>query len=250
MLQVIPTVPQFAVSRSDVICLFVFWDTSKWVTADISCLKHTKKKFFDVKDVRWRLCQHIAGILYESHANYDVMSYSMCNYCEWNDGQNADFASFVLVKHTHLDIKTQLACMWSISCTIQHLAQQNVNTRYNSQCSETDLFSTSSWQLWQIDKALHSSMSSREWRQDKFGGRPGPSIGSNAQPTISKEACGAEHPRNALCMQQRDREMDRGLCGERTCGCKNASSRRRDNNDARAERYDYCWKRGGDNQKA
>jgi hypothetical protein len=45
---------------------------------------------------------------------------------------------------------------------------------------------------------------------------------------------------NALLKQRREREMDRGFCGERDrCG-KNASSRRRESDDARAKRYDYC----------
>jgi hypothetical protein len=75
-LQGIPMVQQFAVSWSDVVCLCVFRDTLKWATADISCLIHTKKKFFDGEDVWWCLSKHIAGILHESHANYRVMSYS------------------------------------------------------------------------------------------------------------------------------------------------------------------------------
>jgi len=37
-----------------------------------------------------------------------------------------------------------------------------VNTRYNGQCSEKELFSTSGGQICQIDKAVHTSMSSCE----------------------------------------------------------------------------------------
>jgi len=44
--------------------------------------------------------------------------------------------------------------------------------------------------------------------------------------------------------------MDRGLCGERdSCG-KNVSSRKRDSDYGRAERYNYCCKHGGDDQTA
>ena len=49
--QVIPTVPRFAVSRTDVVCLFVCRDTLKGTTADISCLIDIKREFFDGKDV-------------------------------------------------------------------------------------------------------------------------------------------------------------------------------------------------------
>jgi len=74
-LQVIPKVPRFAVSWSDVVCLFVCRDTLKWTTADISCLIDINRKFFDGKDVWWCLSEHIAQILHETLANYQAMMY-------------------------------------------------------------------------------------------------------------------------------------------------------------------------------
>ena len=74
-LQVIPTVPQFAVSWSNVVYLFVCWDTLKWMTADISSLIDIKRKFFDRKVVWWCLSHHIAGILHEPDANHQAMTY-------------------------------------------------------------------------------------------------------------------------------------------------------------------------------
>jgi len=56
-------------------CLLVYRDTSRWTTAYISCLRHIKESFFDGKDVWWCLSQGIAGILHESHANYQVIMY-------------------------------------------------------------------------------------------------------------------------------------------------------------------------------
>jgi len=50
-LQVIPTVPRFAVSQTDVVCLFVWRDALTRTTADISCLMELKREFFDGKDV-------------------------------------------------------------------------------------------------------------------------------------------------------------------------------------------------------
>jgi len=75
-LQVIPTVLRFAVHQSNVVCLFVSRDTLKWATADILCLIDIKRKFFDGKDVWWCLSQYIVRILHETHANYQVMTYS------------------------------------------------------------------------------------------------------------------------------------------------------------------------------
>jgi len=74
-LQVIATVPRFAVSRSDDVCFFVCRDTLKWMTADISCLIDSKRTFHNGKVVWWYLSQHIAGISPETEANYHVTMY-------------------------------------------------------------------------------------------------------------------------------------------------------------------------------
>jgi hypothetical protein len=50
-LEVIPMVLRFAVSRSDGVCVFVYRDTLKRLTADISCLIDINSKFFDGKVV-------------------------------------------------------------------------------------------------------------------------------------------------------------------------------------------------------
>ena len=55
---------------------------------------------------------------------------------------------------------------------------------------------------------------------------------------------------NALSKPWWNRELNRGLCGERDRYGNKASSRCRDSDYAIAERYDYSWKRGGDNQTA
>jgi len=62
-------------SKSVQCCLFVYRVTSRWTTADISCLIDLKRSFFDGKDVWWCLSQDIARILHESHANYQVIMY-------------------------------------------------------------------------------------------------------------------------------------------------------------------------------
>jgi hypothetical protein len=91
-------------------CLFVCRDTLRCTTADIACLIDIKRKFCDRKVVWWCLSQHIAGILHETYADYHVITYDYYYYSYWNDGQNADFALFELIKRTNLDIK-DWACL-------------------------------------------------------------------------------------------------------------------------------------------
>jgi len=109
-LQVIPMVPRFAVSRTNDVCSFVWRDRLEWMTADISCMIHIKRKFFEGKVVWWCLSQHIAGISHERQATYEDIMYDERYYSDWNDGQNADFALFELIKRTNLDIKDS-ACL-------------------------------------------------------------------------------------------------------------------------------------------
>jgi hypothetical protein len=52
-LPVIPTVPQFAVSLSDAVCLFLCINTLQWVTANILCVIDINRKFFNRQDIRW-----------------------------------------------------------------------------------------------------------------------------------------------------------------------------------------------------
>jgi hypothetical protein len=56
-------------------CLFVYSDTLRWTTGDISCLIDINRTFFKRKDVCWCLSQDIAVILQEPHANYQVIIY-------------------------------------------------------------------------------------------------------------------------------------------------------------------------------
>jgi len=109
-LQVISTVRRFVVSRSNDVLLFVCRDTSRWMMADFSCLIDIQRDFFDGDVVWWCLSQHIAVILHETHANYQVIMYDYCYYSNWRDGQNADFTLFELIKCTNLDLKDS-ACL-------------------------------------------------------------------------------------------------------------------------------------------
>jgi len=91
-------------------CLFVYRDTSWWMTAEISSLIDIHKTFFDGKDVWWCLCQVIPGMLHWTHANHQVMLYGYHYYFHRSDSQNADFALCVLITHTNLDINNT-ACL-------------------------------------------------------------------------------------------------------------------------------------------
>jgi len=57
------------------------------------------------------------------------------------------------------------------------------------------------------DEVIRQIKARVAWRQK------GPSVGSIAQLTIQKEACGGETSGKALFKQRREREIDRGLCG-------------------------------------
>lgn len=72
-LQVIPSVPRFALSWSDAVCVLVSRDTLEWTTAEISRLTDIKWKFLDGKDICWYFSQHLAWILPETQSNYHVM---------------------------------------------------------------------------------------------------------------------------------------------------------------------------------
>jgi len=103
-----------------------------------------------------------------------------------------------------------------------------VNTEYNGQCSEKELFAIASRHIWQIDKVHHTTTSSCEWRQQGLQRRQGPRSWSVAQLAIQNQAWGGETTRNTLFKQRRQGEIDRALCGKRDrCG-RNASWRRRD----------------------
>jgi hypothetical protein len=62
-------------SKSVQSCLYVYRDTLRRTTADISCLIDIERTFFNGKKVCWSVSQDIAGILHESHANYEVIMY-------------------------------------------------------------------------------------------------------------------------------------------------------------------------------
>jgi len=62
-------------SKSVRCCLFVYRDTSRWMTADISCLIDINRSLFEEKDVWWCLSQDIARNLPESHTPYHVIMY-------------------------------------------------------------------------------------------------------------------------------------------------------------------------------
>jgi len=64
------------------------------------------------------------------------------------------------------------------------LPNNKVDTRYNGQCYEKEPFATSGEQIEQIDKEIHMTTSSCEWKQEWLGGRMRQSVGSMAQLTI------------------------------------------------------------------
>jgi len=126
--------------------------------------------------------------------------------------------------------KTHLSSMWSKSCNIQHLVHPQ--SQHTTQWSM--FWKRTFCHYWQANmahwQALHMKTSSSEYRQQMLGRRTGPSPWSVAQRAIQKVCCSGERRRNSLLKQQREGEMDRGLCGKSDrCG-KNASWRHRVSN--------------------
>ena len=126
----------------------------------------------------------------------------------------------------------------------------NVDTRYNGQCSENEPYATTGGQIWQIEEGIHTTTLSSDSTQEWVRGRKGPSIGSIAQFTIQKEAFGGEMTGNTFFKQRWEREMNWGFCGKRDCSGKKASSRCTNSDYAKAGTYKKCWKGTFDNHKA
>ena len=97
-------------NMSDRCCLFVYRDTLRCMTAEISWRSDINRTFFDGQDVWWCLYQKLPGILPETDAKNHVMSYGYPNSTHYIDSEKADFAWFKMIKRTNLDIK-DTACL-------------------------------------------------------------------------------------------------------------------------------------------
>jgi hypothetical protein len=104
-------------------------------------------------------------------------------------------------KHTNLDLKEQLPSILSISCNIQHLAQQQSQRKLQWSILQKDVMATSSGQIRQIEKAVNPMTSSNKWRHERFQGRKSPSAQGITPLKNQKEACSGETTRNALLKQ-------------------------------------------------
>jgi len=249
-LQVIPIVQQFAVSQFDVVCWFVCRDTLKWMTADISCLIHIKRKLFDGNVIWWCLSQHISGILRQTHTTHQVMTYSRHCYSEGNDGHDIYFALLELMKCTNLDTKDS-ACLHVV-----HILQHPTScpTIRSTHDTMVNALIKNLLQFWQAHMAnrprsphvdiLKQINARAPWCQKRL------ELWECCVANDLTRSFWHREGRKHTYKQQRETEMDQGLWGERDCCGKNAISRCRDSDHARAERYDYCGKWGYDNQTA
>jgi hypothetical protein len=116
--------------------------------------------------------------------------------------------------------KTQFPSLWSVACNIQHLAWQHI--RYTlwwyilSQSTVCHFCRPTMGNRWS-----HMMMSWFEWRPEWPETRMGPSTRSTAEQTFQEEDCGGETSRNTLFMQNSERGIHQGLCGDCThCGTK------------------------------
>jgi len=90
---------------------------------------------------------------------------------------------FVLIDETYQprNKRCSLPPCGSYLATSNISPNNKVNTRYNGQCSEKELFAISGRQIHQIKEEIHTMMSSSEWRHEWLGSRNGPRVGSIAQ---------------------------------------------------------------------
>jgi len=153
--------------------MFVYRDKLKCMTAEISLMLHLNGTFFNRQDIWWCLSQEITGIVDETDTKSWVILYDYHDYSQFSDGQNTEFAMFTLIKRTNLDIK-DTPCLHMVHI-LQHptFLTITVNMKYNCRCSEKEPFPSPSRPIWQIDKAVHMTTSSSEWREGRVGGRNG-----------------------------------------------------------------------------
>jgi len=117
-LQGFPTIPRFAVSLSNVVCLFTSINTGEQQPKSHVC-KVYKRNLFNGKDVWWCLFQRIPGIIHETDTKNQVMfmvSITFPNLVIIETPQH--FALFKLIKRTNLDIK-DTACLHEVHM-LQH----------------------------------------------------------------------------------------------------------------------------------
>jgi len=155
------TVPRFAISRSDVVCLFTRINSRFGPPKSQHCLISTG----------YALWERMSGnvCLKKSQGSYMELMLKIKSYCI------VSITIPILVTIKTLILPIQVDQMYQ-PCHKRHclppyrpdLATSNVspnnkgNTNYNGQCSEKDLFTTSSWQVRQIDEPILTTMSPSE----------------------------------------------------------------------------------------
>ena len=161
-------------------CMLVCRHQLKCTTAESWLLLHVNRRFFDRKDGWWWLSQEITMIIDGTDVKNWVILYLYYDYSPFSDGQNTEFSLFKVIKHTNLDMK-DATCLDMVHI-LQHPTSLpiTVNNKYNGQHYKKEAFSTSSRQIWQMDKAVHTTTSSRKWSEEGVGGREGSSPGSIA----------------------------------------------------------------------
>ena len=98
-----PTVPRFAVTGSNDVCLWTVTDRGVRQPNCHDCQISISKSSEEA--MSGDVClKKLPGILHENDANNQVMLRSKNNYSHFNDSENADCALFKLIEHTNLDI--------------------------------------------------------------------------------------------------------------------------------------------------
>jgi len=183
--------------------------------------------FLDGKDVWWCLSQEIPWILLEPDDKWCTVSIAISNLVTVNHR-----FCFLQVNEAYQPQykRRSLRLCGPYLATSKFSSINKVNTKYNGQCSKKETFTITGRQIRQIENALNTTTSSSKSKQQRLGNRKGPSTWSGAQLAIQNDACGGDMIGNKLCREQREGEMDRGLCGKRDHWNKKVSWSRRDCN--------------------
>jgi len=170
----LPTVLRFAPSQSDVVCSFTGINHGE---------RPPKSHCCEIKTVHSLMERTSADVcLKKSLGSYIKQTLNIMSWCT----VTIAIPNVVTVETRMFLCSTGLSVpprhKWcSVPLCGPYLVTSNIssinkgNTKYNGQCSKKEPFATTSRQIRQIGKALHTTISSSQKRQEWLGSRTGPS---------------------------------------------------------------------------
>jgi hypothetical protein len=149
------------------------------------------------------------GVLNALSANDHIILYGQRNHFQFIGSQKADFPWFKMITRSNLYIR-DAACL-----QIVHILQQPTSCP-KPKSKPTTMVNTLKKNYLpppagEMEKAVHTTLSSSEGMPEQLRTRLHPSPRGIAQSAIQKEACGRETMRNSHQNICREREINQGL---------------------------------------